>query len=67
LISGASTSGVKPVFMASGGADDGGTGFQAMRIGTAVYDSSTAVSSITFLTTNASNFTDGTIYVYTTA
>jgi hypothetical protein len=68
LISGASTSGVKPVFMVSGGANDGTTnGFQATRIGTAIYDSSSAVSSITFRTTNASNFTGGTIYVYTTA
>lgn len=66
LISGASTSGVKPVFMASGGADDGGTGFQATRIGTSIYDSTSAVSSITFRTTNASNFIDGIIYVYTT-
>ena len=67
LISGASTSGVKPVFMVSGGADDGGTGFQSTRIGAAIYDSSSAVSSITFLTSNSSNFIDGTIYVYTTA
>jgi len=67
LISGASTSGVKPVFMVSGGANDGSNGFQATRIGAAIYDSSSAVSSITFRTTNASNFTGGTIYVYTTA
>jgi hypothetical protein len=67
LISGASTSGVKPVFMVSGGANDGSNGFQTTRIGAAIYDSSSAVSSITFRTTNASNFTGGTIYVYTTA
>ena len=67
LISGASTAGVKPVFMVSGGSDQGSNGFQATRIGTAIYDSSSAVSSITFRTNNASNFTGGTIYVYTTA
>ena len=68
LISGASTSGVKPVFMVSGGANDGTTnGFQTTRIGSAIYDSSSTVSSVTFRTTNASNFTGGTIFVYTTA
>ena len=67
LISGASTSGVKPIFIVSGGANDGSAGFQATRIGTSIYDSSSAVSSVTFRTTNASNFTGGTIFVYTTA
>lgn len=67
LISGASTSGVKPVFMVSGGADQGSNGFQNTRIGTAIYESSSAVSSITFRTNNSSNFTGGTFYVYTTA
>lgn len=67
LISGASTSGVKPVFMVSGGANDASNGFQATRIGTAIYDSTSAVSSVTFRTTNSSNFTGGTLFVYTTA
>ena len=67
LISGASTSGVKPIFIVSGGANDGSAGFQATRIGTSIYDSTSAITSVTFRTTNSSNFTGGTIFVYTTA
>jgi hypothetical protein len=67
LISGANASGVKPCFMVSGGENDGSSGFQSTSIGVAIYDSSSAISSITFRTINSSNFTDGTIFVYTTA